>query len=457
LNTQLKIKLLFLSAFLIIILVFSGLIYFSVSNYSYKDFYNLLKIRAVTAAKVELDVNSGEKADGIVDFRTNFLEKLPNEKDYFFEITPAKTFTEEAKQLKIPITFFNNVLSLGEAEYNLKDQFFKGIKYTSLQGDYIVIVTAENYYDSHHFSYLREVLIIAIVIALIFAFLISLLLSKSIFHPLNLITKRVKDISSENLHLRLETKNKSDELGELINTFNNMLDRIETSFETQNNFISNASHELRTPLTAIIGQADVALSKNRSQEHYEETLKIILEEAEKLDKKTQALLFLAQTGFNGKVQKFEQIRMDQLLWDVQETLKNLNPQSKIHIDLSMLPEDPRKLKVCGNEQLLHLALSNVISNACKYSDNRIVEVSIGAGESYVIIVVKDTGIGIPKEELRYIYDPFFRASNSNAYEGYGIGLPLTRNIIRMHKGDLLVSSIENKGTAVQIKLPMMFQ
>lgn len=456
-NTQLKIKLLFLSAFLIIILVFSGLIYFSVSNYSYKDFYNLLKIRAITAAKVELDVNSGEKADGIVDFRTNFLEKLPNEKDYFFEITTAKTFTEEAKQLKIPISFFDKIVTFGEAEYNLKDQFFKGIKYNSLQGDYVVIVTAENYYDSHHISYLREVLVFSIVIALIFAFLISLLLSKSIFHPLNLITKRVKDISSENLYLRLETKNKTDELGELINTFNNMLDRIETSFETQNNFISNASHELRTPLTAIIGQADVALSKNRSQEHYEETLKIILEEAEKLDKKTQALLFLAQTGFNGKVQKFDKIRMDQLLWDVQDTLKNINPQSKIHIDLSMLPEDPKKLKVFGNEQLLHLALSNVISNACKYSDNRIVEVSIGAGESYVIIVVKDTGIGIPKEELRYIYDPFFRASNSNAYEGYGIGLPLTRNIIRMHKGDLLVTSIENKGTTVQIKLPMMFQ
>lgn len=455
-NTQLKIKLLFLAAFLIIIILFSGLIYFSVSNYSYKDFYHLLKIRAVTSAKVELDSDFGNKADGIVDFRTNYLEKLPNEMDYFYEITPNKNFTQEAKQLNVPISFFNQILEVGESEFNFDNQFFKGIKYTSSQGDYIVIVTAENYYDSHHITYLREILVFAVVIALIFALLISLLLSKSIFHPLNLITKRVKDISSENLHLRLETKNNKDELGELINTFNNMLDRIETSFETQNNFISNASHELRTPLTAIIGQADVVLSKPRNQEVYEDTLRIILSEAEKLDKKTQALLFLAQTGFNGKVQKFEMMRMDQLLWDVKQTILNLNPQGKIHIDLSMLPEDPKKLKVNGNEQLLHLALSNVISNACKYSNNNIVEVSIGAGNSYVIIVVKDSGIGIPKEELRYIYDPFFRASNCKNYEGYGIGLPLTRNIIRIHKGDLLVTSIENKGTTVQIKLPMMF-
>ena len=122
--------------------------------------------------------------------------------------------------------------------------------------------------------------------------------------------------------------------------------------------------------------------------------------------------------------------------------------------MSLLPENPMKLKVNGNNQLLHLAVSNVIINACKYSKFDVVNVSLGSSDTHILLVVKDSGIGIPENEMDYIYDPFFRASNTQNFEGYGIGLPLTRNIIRMHGGELLVSSIQNIGTTVQIKLPI---
>ena len=82
-------------------------------------------------------------------------------------------------------------------------------------------------------------------------------------------------------------------------------------------------------------------------------------------------------------------------------------------------------------------------------------VSIGASDDYVYIIIKDKGIGIPENEIKYIYDPFFRASNTKNYEGYGIGLPLTRNIIRMHNGKILVTSTESEGTTVQITLPSL--
>ena len=140
--------------------------------------------------------------------------------------------------------------------------------------------------------------------------------------------------------------------------------------------------------------------------------------------------------------------------ELKENLESLNPKSKIHLDMDLLPENPMKLKVNGNVQLLHLAFSNIISNGCKYSNFETVTVSIGASDDFVYIVIKDNGIGIPENEIKYIYDPFFRATNTKNFEGYGIGLPLTRNIIRMHKGTLLVTSIENKGTTVQITLPV---
>lgn len=451
-KTQTKTIAILIVAFVSIILLFGGFVYFSAANYSYQEFYKLLEIRAFTAAKATLDKET--ESNQIKDLRTEFFDKLPNEQDYFFEVSPGNLFIAEAKALNVPPSFFLEIMREGKAEYNRKGIFYKGIEYNSRNKKYIVVASAKNHFLLHHSEYLFKTLTIAAIIAIIFSFFIAVYFSKSFFRPLRVITERVKQISSESLNLRLDIKDKNDEMSELTSTFNDMLDRIETSFETQNNFISNASHELRTPLTAIIGEADVALSKIRTIDEYIDTIKVILDEAEKLDKKTKALLFLAQTGFNGKALKFDKVRIDQLLWDVKETIEKLDSKNKVYLDMSLLPENPMKLKVKGNEQLLHLAFSNIISNGCKYSNYKQVTVSLGASDADVIIVIKDLGIGIPKPELRFIYDPFFRASNTKNYEGYGIGLPLTQNIIRMHQGEIIVSSIENQGTTVQIKIPI---
>lgn len=447
LKKQSRTVLLLLIPFLIVIFLFSVFIYFSVSNYSEKNFFKLLEARAYKVAKERLD-------EKITKSDPNSPEKLPHEKDFFIPIDNALNIKEQVQKIGIPASFFESVINNRSAEFVSEKYLYKGIRYQSISGDYIVITAAENYFEINQADNLIRTLFFAILASFILILYIALYFSKNIFKPISEITEQVKEISSENLHLRLNDSNRSDELNELARTFNNMLDRIETSFETQNNFISNASHELRTPLTAIIGEADVVLTKPRANEEYVETLKIILQEADKLDNKTKALLFLAQTGFNGKVQKFDKVRVDQLLWDVKENLESLNPKSKIYLDMDLLPENPMKLKVNGNVQLLHLAFSNIISNGCKYSNFETVTVSIGSSDDFVYIVIKDNGIGIPENEIKYIYDPFFRATNTKNFEGYGIGLPLTRNIIRMHKGTLLVTSIENKGTTVQIKLPV---
>ena len=234
-----------------------------------------------------------------------------------------------------------------------------------------------------------------------------------------------------------------------------MLNRLETSFETQKNFISNASHELNTPLTSIIGEADVTLAKERSKEEYILSLKNILEEAGKLDKKNKALLFLAQTGYDGKAQTFTSLRIDELVIDVKETVEKIYPEALIHLDFDLLPENPDKLSINGNAQLLHLAISNVVMNACKYSKNRKVNFALSASEENVIIVVRDKGIGIPENDLPYIFDPFFRGSNTENFYGYGIGLPLTRNVIKMHNGSIIAHSSKTEGTVMEIKIPIL--
>jgi len=441
--------LLFLLPFLMVILLFSIFIYYTVSSYSEDYLFKLLEARANKVAKENFeDRNAGS---GLVLDKSS--EKLPHEKDYFIPITDRLDLETESQRVGVGTVFFRDAIRKGSAEFVSKQYLYKGIRYKSKSGDFIVITVAENYFEKNKSETVTKTLLFVFGAALLLLMYIAIYYSKNIFKPISTITESVKEISSENLHLRLEDTTANNELHELTHTFNDMLDRIETSFETQNNFISNASHELRTPLTAIIGEADVTLSKPRSQEEYIDALQIVLQEAEKLDNKTKALLFLAQTGFNGKIQKFEKTRIDALLWEVKENLEGLNPKNKIYIDTELLPENPMKLKVNGNIQLLHLAFSNIISNGCKYSNFNTVTVSIGASDDFVYIVIKDTGIGIPQDEIKYIYDPFFRASNTKKYEGFGIGLPLTRNIIRMHNGKILVTSVENKGTVVQITLP----
>lgn len=457
LNTHSKTSILLLSAFLVLIIIFSSFVYFSISNYLHLDFYKLLHIRATAYAQIyaEPENTPAEMASQSAYLREEIADKLRHEKDYIFRTTSGQTnFKSFADSLKIPEQFFREVVNNGDAEFETKNILYKGILHKTNNASYLVIASAENAFESRLTNYLLRTLLLAIVISLVFAAIISVYTSLNIFKPLSRITQRVRQMSSENLHMRLNADEYYNEFNLLAATFNEMLNRIEMAFETQNNFISNASHELRTPLTGIIGTADVCLSKIRSTDEYIETIKIILDEAEKLDLKTKALLFLAQTGFDGKSQKFKLIRIDQLIFDVIATIEKLDKRNKVHIDTSLLPESALKLKVNGNEQLLHLALSNIINNACKYSNYNPVNVSIGASNDRVFIVVKDTGIGIPEDELRYIYDPFFRASNTKKFEGYGIGLPLTNNIIKMHAGKIIVSSMQDKGTVVQIDLPV---
>ncbi|MEB0248849.1 HAMP domain-containing sensor histidine kinase, partial [Mucilaginibacter sp. 5B2] len=255
-------------------------------------------------------------------------------------------------------------------------------------------------------------------------------------------------------HMRLDDVKGKDEIAELVLTFNNMLTRLETAFETQNNFVSNASHELRTPLAIISGETQLLLMGNKVTEDGREAVNTILAQAEKLGHILASLLGLAQTGFDGKKQNWTKIRVDELVMDVADSVKKIDRNSVIDVDFSSLPNDENLLYTEGNVNLLQLAVSNIVLNACKYSNNRPVNVQVTAQDGCIIIKVSDKGIGIPEQEQQHIFEPFFRASNTGEFKGHGIGLPLTLNIIRLHKGTIGIRSEEQVGTEIQIILPV---
>ncbi|MBS1603318.1 MAG: HAMP domain-containing histidine kinase, partial [Bacteroidetes bacterium] len=132
--------------------------------------------------------------------------------------------------------------------------------------------------------------------------------------------------------------------------------------------------------------------------------------------------------------------------------RNVYPRCEIRLDKSL--RSPQSLPLKGNAQLFELAISNILLNACKYSEGKPVTFAIAASAANIIFIITDQGIGIPESQIKHVFDPFFRASNVKKTIGYGIGLPLAQNIIRLYKGSITISSKENTGTEVIVKFPL---
>ena len=443
-----KIILLLFVTFSLFTTLLGSLVYLFFSRYSFTDFYHRLEIRAQAMARIEL----GAKGSELEAFRREHLQRLDNETDYLIQLKSG--WENEAAKKGLSTAFVREIIAQGKATDRRDNTFYSGALYDTDSRRYAVVVSADSYFDTHHMVYMRNLLLFGGCAAVLLLALISAILTRTLVRPLSDMSEKARKISSENLHLRLEVTNPKDELGAVALTINGMLDRLETAFESQKNFISNASHELKTPLTAIIGEADVVLARRRTSEEYIRSIGTIQAEAEKLNLKTRAILSLAQTGFAKAGQKFEKLRVDEILIEVCENARRLYPNHRIEIDFSLLPEAAEKLVVEGNPHLLQAAFSNILANACKYS-TKPVRVALAASHSDVIVVVRDSGIGIPERELRYIYDPFYRGSNARGYDGYGIGLPLSRNIVRMHRGTITVESELKRGTTVQVSLPIL--
>lgn len=446
---QSKITLLFLILSTGILVLLNAFILYFDYQFNYDDFFKRLEARVNLTTETRLFPS--ERSRAYDEVRRKYLEKLDHETEYILKADALGNFKNEG----FPPEFIDEIVNQGKSRYKEKNRFLAGKVVALLPDKYIVIVSARNPYGVRELKELQKILLAGFIGSLVIAFFVGKAFSFYTFTPIRNLTDRVKMITSDNLHLRLDEPTGKDEIAELSLTFNNMLNRLETAFDTQNNFVSNASHELRTPLTVINSEVEIALTKNDLTGEQRFVLNTISTETDKLIQILNNLLLLAQSGFDGKRQNWQIIRIDELIWMAIESLKKIQPDSNIEVDFSQLPEDEELLQTSGNSNLLRLAISNIISNACKYSQNQLVKVKLTVQNKQISITVTDWGIGIPAKDLEHIFEPFFRASNTLAYAGHGVGLPLTLNIIRLHKGTIDISSKEDSGTEIQILLPIV--
>ncbi|PWJ57866.1 signal transduction histidine kinase [Dyadobacter jejuensis] len=436
-----------------IIIALSVFIYiFAVEN-THSSFFHRLEVRADIVGHAALHENKLQTSI-YHDIKERHLGDLPEEQHRFLKNQDADSVMKMKNSLPLPPTFYDQIIRKEPARFMHKDTSYVGLRIHQPGEDIIVISSAVDLYGLEELDNLKRLLFIGFMISLFFVFTTGILFSKQIFLPIRKIITNVQGISALNLDQRLSEADSKDEISDLSRTFNDMLNRLEITFDMQNNFVSNASHEFRTPLTVISGEAELALANPETPAQFQDSFRTILHESEKLELLTKSMLSLAQTGFDGKRDQKGLIRIDELMLMVKATIDQIIPDNKIHINFDYLPDEASKLVILGNETLLKAAFSNIVLNGCKYSDNKPVQVIIKTSEKQVFITIIDEGIGIPDEELGQIYVPFFRASNTRRFKGYGIGLPLSNNIIKMHEGTIVVDTKVGRGTTFMVSLPL---
>ena len=262
--------------------------------------------------------------------------------------------------------------------------------------------------------------------------------------PLGSFYQKIKKINENNLDTRVEAKSNKNEIDLIATEFNFMMDRIEVSYQKQKEFTAHASHELRTPLSRIISQIENNIARNDIDSDSKNFLNTILSDVNQLTELIHSLLILSKLD-NKKYENKETYRLDEILFTAIEKLNKIFPDFVILFEMEENENLDSLLEICGNKKLLEIAISNILKNACVYSDNKQAKVKISCEGQNLIISVSNTGKTFDEKEQKNLFQPFMRGKNSNGTSGFGLGLRIVQRILTLHKATI-VYSVPNKNT-----------
>lgn len=296
----------------------------------------------------------------------------------------------------------------------------------------------------------RETLGLAIPVMLALAGVGGYLLTRRGLAPLGWMVDQTRKISGESLHQRLEIGNAAEELRMLAGSFNELLSRLDQSFASMRRFVQDASHELRTPLAVIRGEADVALSHDRTAGEYRESLAIIHEESRRLSRLVDDLLNLARADAGHVQLRVEELYLNDLLAECCRSVQPLAAARRLQLECSAGTD----VAFRGDEELLRRMVVNLLDNAIRYTPaGGKVSAALEAREGDVRIRVSDTGVGMDAESSRHVFERFYRADQARSREqgGFGLGLSIVKWIAESHHGEVELSSQPGVGSTFTVR------
>jgi two-component system, OmpR family, sensor histidine kinase ArlS len=456
---KIRITLLFtLLAWAILTLVCGSVYYFSYTN-RIKDIQTRLANRAITTGQLlsqtgvvdQRVIRRVDSSTSVATMRDKVVEAYDaaDQRIYWYSDKVADTIRtdrvviDRARADKSPV-YFRQGAKDGIAFY-----------YHDENASFVIIAAAYDESGNEELRHLRLVLTLSFVGGILISVIGGYLFSISLLRPLRRISDEVNEISARNLARRIRSAGgvNKDEWRYLADTLNRLLNRLQESFEIQGRFIANASHELSTPLTSVSSQLEVALQRVRSVDEYRQVMQSVYQDVRQLTKLTQTLLEFARASGTAAGLEIDLIRIDEILLRLPGEISKTNPSYTVTLDFDRLPEAEEALLVFGNEELLFTAIKNIVSNACKYSEDHHATVRLRVEGNEIRITIEDHGKGIPEGEWENIFQPFYRTEEGHAIPGFGLGLSLARRIIQLHKGWIDVDSAVGKGSVFSVRLP----
>lgn len=443
------------------LLIYSFLIQAIILGIFSFSLYKALEISTLDKLQTTLKVIILDVTDDLLEETQITDALLDEEKEYNFEPLFIRILDNNTLKPIIQTSSFpQNIEHKDENLNRLKE----GIVVFEEQSDYLVSRIKINFHNKQKViievlttkdilsSTLENILYILsfiLPIVLIFAVIGGNFLIYKSFLPIENILEELKKINANDLSARLKSTQNKDEINQLIIEVNNLLERLEESFERITQFSSDASHELKTPLTIIRGEIEIALRKDRTIEEYKEALNSSLNEITIIEQTINDLLFLAKNKKDLIYEKEEIFYLDEL---VDESISELKGFAKLNeVTLELLVNDSAEIK--GFPNLLKIAVKNAIKNAIQFSHkNSKVILTIFEKNDEIIVSIQDFGIGIPKDEQSKIFEKFYRTDKSRNKNsgGTGLGMSIMKKIIDINFGKINIESIENIGTTIYL-------
>jgi len=427
----------------------STVIFVLYSNFRKVEFRERLEIKALSSIK--LLVNVKELDDQLLKMiDQNSINKLYDEKTLVFDsnykliyssIDDAKInwSIEDLKYLKKHKTFFKQ-----QGNYEVY-----GVFYDTNDKDFYALISATDDYGKRKLLFLRYTLIISYIFFTCICWVLTSFMVKKAMSPLRIFHQKIKNINENNLDTRITSKSNKNEVDLIANEFNFMMDRIEISYQKQKEFTAHASHELRTPLSRITSQIENTISDSSTSDKGKSFLRTILSDVNQLTELITSLLVLSKIDNNNQ-ENDEVHRMDEILFSAIESVNKSFPDFVILFDMEESDNLDTALEIKGNKNLLEIALSNVLKNACAYSDNKQAEVKISTQENQLIISVLNTGKILSETEQKNLFQPFMRGQNSKGTSGFGLGLRIVNRILTLHKAQISYSAPKENTNLFQL-------
>jgi two-component system sensor histidine kinase ArlS len=428
----------------------STLIFVLYSNFRKEEFRDRLEIKALS--NIKLLVNVKEVDDQLLKLiDQNSINKLYDEKTLVFDshykliyssIDDAKIdwSVDDLKYLKKHKTFFKQ-----QGDYEVY-----GVFYDTQDKDFYALISAKDSYGKRKLLFLRYTLIISYVFFTCLCWIITSFIVKKVMRPLGSFHQKIKNINENNLDTRVAAKSNTNEIDLIANEFNFMMDRIEMSYQKQKEFTANASHELRTPLSRITSQIENVITDSETSLKGKTFLRTILTDVNQLTELINSLLILSKLD-NQKHQNAEFHRIDEVLFSAIEKLNKTFPDFVILFEIEENDDLESALEISGNRNLLEIALTNVLKNACVYSNNKQAKVTIRSEKNTLIIAVLNTGNTLNKTEQQNIFQPFMRGENAKGTTGFGLGLRIVHRILTPHNATIAYSVPEENTSIFEIK------